>query len=391
MKIMLFKNIPSYNWNRIERKAKSLSVYGVSVKLTDIYRDKLGRELITVDLTIPDTLETGAWAFLGIKKVCEAGTLFLGDIPSNYRNDSMHCEHCNSNRARNSVIIIKDNETGDIKQIGKTCVKKYLGSSLSQFGNLLLTIDDLLTYEDYEDIGFSLSGKYMNVHEFLWYCMEDIKIRGYIKTNTYDYNGNLIPATSDVARKMQRESTGITQEQENEVIEAIACYKGFASKKMDDFAKNVLTLLECKYIESKYKNMIAFVPKFLINKRQWEQEKREQEKINESLVGGYLGEEKDKIEFTATLINERTFENAYGLTFIYTFLTDTGYLVQWKTSKFLPFESMLVDIYGHNPDTEQIIKDKVKLTIKGTIKNHNEFKGRCYTVCTRCKLLLAIK
>lgn len=388
---MLFGNIPSYNWNHIERKAKSLSKYGVSVKLTDIYRDKLNRELITIDLILPDTLETGTWEFLGVKKNCEAGTLFFGNIPAEYRNDSMHCEHCNSNRVRNSVIIIKDKETGDIKQIGKTCIKKYLGSSLSQFGDLLLTIDEFMTYKDNNDIEFYLSGKYMNVIEFLWYCMEDINIRGYIKSNTYDHNGNLIPATSDIARKKQRESTGITEEQEKEVIEAVACYKEFASKNMDDFAKNVLILLECKYIESKYKNMIAFVPKFLINKRQWEQEKKEQKKINDSLVGGYLGEEKDKIEFTATLINERTFENAYGLISIYTFLTENGHLVQWKTSKFLPFEPLLVDIYEHNPDVNQIIKDKVKMIIKGTIKENKEFKGRCYTVCTRCKLLSAIK
>ena len=111
---MLFSRIPSYNWEKIEKKSKSLSKYGCYVTLKDVSTYK-GKEVITIDLNIPDELEQGKWQFLGLKKVCGDDVLYFGDIPTEYHNTSMYCEHCTSNRKRNSVILIKDLESDTIK------------------------------------------------------------------------------------------------------------------------------------------------------------------------------------------------------------------------------------------------------------------------------------
>ena len=193
---MLFSRIPSYNWEKIEKKSKSLSKYGCYVTLKDVSTYK-GKEVITIDLNIPDELEQGKWQFLGLKKVCGDDVLYFGDIPTEYHNTSMYCEHCTSNRKRNSVILIKDLESDTIKQVGKTCVKKYLGTAFDMLGSLLLTVDEILEDDSsYSGRGYSIFSKYVNLKKYLYYCIESIKNRGYIKKNTFDDNGNRIDTTS---------------------------------------------------------------------------------------------------------------------------------------------------------------------------------------------------
>ena len=71
---MLFTAIPAYRWESIQKKARSLAKYGCTVKLVEVCQHEKG-QVITIDITIPDHLETGRWQFLGIKK--DVGTLVI--------------------------------------------------------------------------------------------------------------------------------------------------------------------------------------------------------------------------------------------------------------------------------------------------------------------------
>lgn len=87
----------------------------------------------------------------------------------------------------------------------------------------------------------------------------------------------------------------------------------------------------------------------------------------------YIGEIGDKVELTLTFKDYFTFETHYSyygeLNFIYKFADDNGNTVTWKTSKAMELER-----------GEQYI-------VKGTIKDHNEYKGDKQTVLTRCKVV----
>lgn len=91
-------------------------------------------------------------------------------------------------------------------------------------------------------------------------------------------------------------------------------------------------------------------------------------------VSEYIGNVGDKIEMTVTLdhvaywLNKfREWEHNY--TYLYSFKDDNGNVLVWQTSKGLALD------------------DGAKVTIKGTIKEHNEYKEVKQTVLTRCKIV----
>ena len=86
----------------------------------------------------------------------------------------------------------------------------------------------------------------------------------------------------------------------------------------------------------------------------------------------YVGEVGDKVEMNLTYKTYYTFETHYsyygGLNFIYKFADADGNTIVWKTSKALELD------------------EGQQYTVKGTIKEHNEYKGDKQTVLTRCKI-----
>ena len=407
MEKMVFGDIPSYNWEYIEKKGKKLAKYGVEVKLIDVYT-KEGKvtsdynpyektreveykeECISIEITFPETLEQGNWEFLGLKVAFEDTFLTFGNVPDAYKNDSFRCDHCHSDRYRKSVVIIKNMENGEIKQVGKSCLDKYLNSALKQFSSLLLTIDELIENALAKDEngffeGFSLYSNYVDVKKYLWCAYSDIMERGYHKRNSYEVQEDGVECTSSsVYSTYNKMQADITPEQEKVVNECIEAYKAFIAKKgSSDFSDNVIKLLSANFIENKYSNMIVFVPTFLINSRKFEAEKKAKQeqakKFNDSLNNEFLGEIKEKVSVKVRLIHHRVFENCwdgYHITYTnnYTFMDEQGHLIQWKTTKNL-FD-----------DTEKVIADKTELNLQGIVKAHNEFKDRYYTILTRCKI-----
>lgn len=82
----------------------------------------------------------------------------------------------------------------------------------------------------------------------------------------------------------------------------------------------------------------------------------------------YMGEVGDKFEVSATFINVHTFGGYYGATFVYTF--DCGdHTLVWKTTKALG------------------LTENDTVTLKGTIKSHEEYRGSRNTIVTRCKIV----
>ena len=86
----------------------------------------------------------------------------------------------------------------------------------------------------------------------------------------------------------------------------------------------------------------------------------------------YVGNVGDKVEMKLIFKQDYTFETHftyYGeLNFIYKFADENGNTFTWKTGKMLELE------------------EGKTYTVKGTIKEHSEYKGDKQTVLTRCKI-----
>lgn len=103
-------------------------------------------------------------------------------------------------------------------------------------------------------------------------------------------------------------------------------------------------------------------------KKQLEEEYKQ--KLNAAKV--YIGDLGMKVTVEATYVYTASFDTNYGRMHIHRFEDMCGNVIVWKTSKGLYY-----------PDN---LEKGDKVTIKGTIKDLNEYKGEKQTVLTRCKV-----
>jgi hypothetical protein len=71
---------------------------------------------------------------------------------------------------------------------------------------------------------------------------------------------------------------------------------------------------------------------------------------------------------SVTLKRSFSFENDFGIAYIYNFEDAAGNVIIWKTSK---------NLNGH---------ELVSYELTGTVKKHGEYKGVKQTILTRCKV-----
>lgn len=109
-----------------------------------------------------------------------------------------------------------------------------------------------------------------------------------------------------------------------------------------------------------------------------ELKKQERAKGQEKQV--YLGEVKERVEFEVTYETYFSFETHYGTTYIHKFVDDSGNVIIWKTSKGLYY-----GVEGYDDGFEKGFRCR----IKGTVKEHQEYRGDKQTVLTRCKIVRA--
>ena len=94
--------------------------------------------------------------------------------------------------------------------------------------------------------------------------------------------------------------------------------------------------------------------------------KEANEKLNrETSTSKHVGDIGDKVEMEVELIRRGSFESEYGTTYVYNFKDSEGNIIIWKTKNYFEVTTCIV---------------------KGTVKEHSEYKGVPQTVLTRCKV-----
>lgn len=80
-----------------------------------------------------DILIAGGWKFAAtVEKLGESGNMVLGvaglsdRLPTNLRTVALTCEHCKTKRNRKKHIVLVNDEA-DVKIVGSTCLKDFLG------------------------------------------------------------------------------------------------------------------------------------------------------------------------------------------------------------------------------------------------------------------------
>lgn len=109
------------------------------------------------------------------------------EIPKRYYHSDCVCEHCNSRRIRKETYIIKNEETGEFKQVGKSCLKDYTNGMSSEMVAAYISLyDEVISYEA-PPIGYEHKKRYAELREALLYIAETIRHYEIKKTWGIDY------------------------------------------------------------------------------------------------------------------------------------------------------------------------------------------------------------
>jgi len=365
-----------------------------------------------VDVTIEcdDLIKANGWTIRAKVEHSRDGNIVTGIGPKpvspEWYKAPAHCEHCKTNRFR-SITYFCENEAGMIRQVGRTCLHDYTGISpatatiWAEVQDIIGNGLDCMTSEWSE----RSSGRMHPTETILAHACDCIRERGYIKSSEPGSTRDLVAAKiadraeptanameeaksilewitsldavickEDEDRKAARAEAkaraiadGYSEEDFDDVRDQYYCYLDYASK-VGNLERDCIPLALSGYARSKHIGRLAYMP--IAYKRYLEKkacdEKREAERLTAAAASSYVGDVGQRITVkmaTANLVT--SWESDYGRTYLYKFTDEQGNVYIWYASR---------GIEAHDG-----------MTIKATIKNHNERDGVKQTVITRCK------
>lgn len=281
------------------------------------------------------------------------------------------CDHCKTNRYRKHTFIVR-HEDGRQLQVGSTCIKDFLG-----WDGRPVWIDPDSYSEDRLREGFTVSQSFPveTVLAIAWAAVEQY---GYVRTNEIGLT------TKDVVSSFLIWGEG--KRNHPEVAERSKAANEMAGKIRDwilsdeffgdsEYVLNLKTIAEGKSCSER--NLGILVSATVCYNRYLEKKIREAQERSE-LDNSWTGNVKDKIEIDVTVKFTRFFDNQYGGTTLYTMIGSDNRVYKWFSSKGLSvtFDGGTRGVW--EGDT---------FTLKGTIKDHDEWNGQKQTVLTRCKVI----
>lgn len=287
-------------------------------------------------------------------------------------NNDFRCEHCGTNRRRNKVYVLYNEEDGSKIQIGSTCIDDYLNNqnALKIISNLdaIRKLWQTYTYDE-NDLGWDggVGFKYTLAFEtetYIAHLVDSIKENGF-KIYKRDYMSTKGTTYADVIHRCMEQHTPTKEAKElaNKIKKHfVELYNSDSYK--NDFTNKLCYIVNRDYIIEKDFNTATYI---LDSYKDDERKKKAKENKN-NITSKWVGEVGNKIENTLKLERSFTTEGFYGTTYIYNFIDEEGNKYTWFSSKNMKLEE------GN------------EYKVNGTVKKHQEYKGEKQTVITRCKI-----
>lgn len=273
------------------------------------------------------------------------------DLTSFHKSEVIGCEHCNTNRYRKKSILLKNEKSGTVIEVGSTCVADFLGHKIS---NVDLFMDNPFLEGEW---GTERGAHYFNLHSCLEIASFYIRKFGYRKSNDEGYTTKKRVLDCHYPEQTRCDDfvTPIIGEKEEEEAADTLVY--FMMLDPDDYfaneyMTNLIKITKEEYVSHK---LLGYVVSMITAyQRHLEQEVEKKGKPESN----YIGEVKERIKgVEVKLVFMKSWANAYG--------TGTN-LLKFEDAK----GNMFVTFYTGDKEIP-VVGEHVKLT--GTIVEHTEY------------------
>lgn len=342
---------------KINKKIAKNGMSGFTVTLINTHFKKIANGYIKI-ITFSVTSElpmVSHYTFLGY--IDHKEHMVVGYHPFDFEpfKNRTVCDHCNGNRVRNKTFIILDTLTNDIKQIGSSCVKEYIGYDCDTIINhceWFHKIHHVIKTND-NTLSGNTPVQYLDVNDVLVTAEKVINTYGFVKTSLPNSTSYVV---KDVLINKSEYSFNTTSCHTEDIISFIDSRGGCNNT----FYTNCLTMVKQGYCHVKYVGYLcAAVHTFLQSLKPVMGENTE-----------FYGYPNDTIKnIQVTVIDKKVIVGEF---------TSTMYSLKKDNHIFVWFNYKNFD--ANIGDTLHIIKAKIKnhktyKNINQTIINHVKMKG----------------
>ncbi len=307
--------------------------------------------------------------------------------------DNCQCDECHKSIGRNKYIVFSKSgkpveSRDDLVVLGTSCAKNYFPFDVVNYiGNVESFYAEL--FGDCDDsMGFGFhSDNHINTRRLfsLVGCVtDDFKV--------YTKDGGT-KGDVELLIKGKTDKNFVYVEPKTKWEDMEQWLKDAYGEASDEFSMNVHGVMFDPYseelklrsdIDMKYLGIACYA--FVGAKKAHDKELERQAKAQmykDGCADDWFGNVGDKFEKELMFEKIIGFEGYYGYTFFLFFRDEEGHVFKWSTSNSL-YECWS-SISGNRGDMDYEVGKKY--LIKGSIKDHSEYKGIKQTVITRCKVL----
>lgn len=289
--------------------------------------------------------------------------------------DPTYCDHCKMTRRRKDTFLVKQVETNEVKQVGRHCLKDFLGhNSPGDFIKHAEFLADLvgLLNEGPEWGGDKLPELIGREHYLSMACAM-VKDGGYVSRKVADEHGCETTANAAwwmIVNPPQREEHRVapTEDDRRRACKISKWVDGWLQNPDSDYMLNVQAAWTTAVVSRRTKGLLASV--VAAYQRETGEALRKQQQAAEP--SEHIGEAGERLTCErVVLIGEFVWDSSWGTTHCYKFMAGKDVIV-WKSSKDKDLE------LGN------------EYSLKGTIKKLDEYRGEKQTVVTRCHVDSAV-
>ena len=297
------------------------------------------------------------------------------EIPEHFYTVDTYCEHCKTRRYRKDTYIVRNTETGEFKQVGKSCLKDFTGGlSAEQVASYISWFDEVIKGE-YVEPGFK---SYDSTEEVLQFAVESVRLYGFTKTEAYAGADSTRDVVCEQLHQYGRYSDRIIRDGFDpdhkgnaEKTKAIVAWVESLPEQFG-YISNLKATMSRPYCERRDIGIICSAVASYNREMEYQARKAVQRK--QASNSQWVGNEGDRIELHNLQVRLLTsWDTMYGMTYLYKFIDEQGNTLTWKTGKWLGV-------------SDEITPD-LRISLKGTIKKHSEFNHELQTELTRCTVI----
>ena len=308
--------------------------------------------------------EIPGWRFIATIEHTPGGNIIRNitdeKIPEKYYDISPECEHCHRIRDRKDTYLVQNTDTGEFKQVGKSCLRDYTGGMdaalAASMAEWVKEPEAIKGIEDDLMVPKGSSGLFFDADKFKRIAYNYVKEHGYSKDPDYIYN--IVSAYEGTAKDSTKPATA-------EELKTMDEWVLNLDTTTNDYYRNAFIAWNLEDLENRHLRLVAS----LINTYFKDKEKKKQQELARATTK-HVGEIGDKVVVTVAskrLLYMKSFYSGYRTeeTPVYRIVGEDGNIYIWSTQ-----------VWFAEGDT-----------ILATVKSHSEYNGEAQTVLTRGKVI----